>query len=80
MLMPETELAGLVLLENDQCVFSVGCREDDVRLVGGTTKMEGRVEICRRGDWLPVCHHYWNSYEARVVCRELGYSVAGRDD
>ena len=54
-----------------------GCTEGDVRLLEGSTSLEGRVEVCRSNAWGTVCHSGWTVEDARVVCRQLGYSVVG---
>ena len=48
------------------------CVNDDIKLVGGSTQNEGRVEICQNGQWGTVCDSIWNSNDAIVVCRQLG--------
>lgn len=55
-----------------------GCLEGDVRLLEGSTPLEGRVEICKNNVWGTVCHREWTFTDAKVVCRQLGYSVAGK--
>ena len=51
------------------------CTHGAVRLVGGRSSNEGRVEICINGVWGTVCHSSWSSSDARVVCRQLGFPV-----
>ena len=53
------------------------CREGDVRLQGGRTRSEGRVELCVKQTWTPVCDRNWGEEEARVVCSQLGSPDTG---
>ena len=53
------------------------CDEGDIRLAGRNTSMEGRVEICVSGVWGTVTDDGWTSNDARVVCRQLGFSDEG---
>ena len=54
--------------------FPLGCTTGVVRLAGSSNAYEGRVEICVNSTWGTVCDDKFGSSEARVVCRQLGYS------
>ena len=63
------------------------CNDGDIRLEGGQTEYEGRVEMCLNKAWGTVCSNYnfltqsswyWDSRESNVVCRQLGHMELGK--
>jgi deleted-in-malignant-brain-tumors protein 1 len=45
---------------------------NDVQLIGGSSKYEGRVEVCINRAWGSVCAHNWGHQEAGIVCNQIG--------
>lgn len=54
------------------------CDDGEIRLSGGSTIMEGRVEICFNETWGTICDNFWSSNDGNVVCNELGFSRFGK--
>ena len=55
-------------------IGSASCNYGDTRLTGGSTELEGRVEMCNsRSMWGTVCGNQWTEANSRVVCRSLGF-------
>ena len=48
-----------------------------LRLVGGRTYYEGRVELCLDGTWGTLCDDFWSNNDASVACNQLGFGRTG---
>ena len=49
-----------------------------MRLVGGESEFEGRVEVCLNRRWGTVSSDGWTQNNTEVVCNDLGYDFTGR--
>ncbi|XP_041369837.1 deleted in malignant brain tumors 1 protein-like [Gigantopelta aegis] len=46
-----------------------------VRLRGGTSPQEGRVEIFYNNTWGTVCDDFFDKHAAKIICKMLGFSA-----
>ena len=50
-----------------------------VRLVGGASSSEGRVEVITSGQYNTICLDNWDQNLANVVCRQLGFTLLAEE-
>lgn len=55
-------------------ISSLTLKAPNIRLMGGTSPMEGRVEIYYNNEWGTLCDDSWDRMAASVVCFMLGFS------
>ena len=75
-------MQGLLIRAITECMWNVRllnhkfpdgeCSNGDVRLMGGPSINEGRVDYCEYNTWRTICDNEWDIHEAFIVCKELG--------
>ena len=64
---------------HDSCYPEV-CDDGALRLVGGSSDLNGRVEICYNEAWGTICDNQFDSADSSVVCAQLGFSRNSNED
>ena len=59
------------------CTHTATCSDGDLKLVGGISETEGRLEVCFGQRWGTIHGDGWTQADTQVACRQLGYSTSG---
>ena len=57
-----------------RCTANTTCTQGAIRLQRGAF---GPLEICNNNVWGTVCSDLWDTVDAQVACRQLGFSTNG---
>ena len=57
---------------------AISQKDGDVKLVNGPTSYKGTVAVFYQGAWGTICDDSWSSYDAGVICRQLGHAGVDR--
>lgn len=55
------------------------CKHGEIRLVNGSSPIEGMIELCIDEQWGTVCNDRFTYVDGLIVCRQLGYSDLGME-
>ena len=66
----------ILSIPHNLCCLHIVCLQGDLRLRGGPNNNTGRLEVCNANEWGTVCDDFFYLVDARVACRQLGFSDA----
>ncbi|XP_070844265.1 scavenger receptor cysteine-rich type 1 protein M130-like [Chaetodon trifascialis] len=75
----ESSIAHCILQDiKESCIDAtiVCSNTKPIRLVNGTNRCSGRVEVYHDGQWGTICDDRWGMQEATVACREMNCGTA----
>ncbi|XP_030061113.1 deleted in malignant brain tumors 1 protein [Microcaecilia unicolor] len=74
----ELESLGQVFKSKESKAIFIAIGELQFRLVNGSNRCVGRVEVLQDGQWGTVCDDMWGLEDAKLVCKQLncGLSVS----
>ena len=61
----------------DSSTVKGNCSDGSLRLVGGANDSLGVVEVCINNVWGGVCIDLFATFEAEVICHQLGFFEDG---
>lgn len=70
-------LAMFTIMYVEPAISSGNCSRGELRLEGGENDTLGRVEVCINNAWGTVCNSRFGTNDARVICKQLGFSNIG---
>ena len=70
-------LSIILLLYLNEGTLMLNCTHGDIQLESGRNDREGTLRVCIGHIWSTVCISGWDSRDAVVVCRQLGFPTSG---
>ena len=67
--------AASVVCQLSDAASAGNCTHGDIRLVNGTSPINGRLELCVNNAWGTMCSNLVTQKEASVVCRQLNTAI-----